>query len=136
MKKSRTILAVLGLAAAAAAGPAIAQEGIILGGSVGVAQYKDTCKRANVPCDEQDDAWRLFAGYQFSRYWSAELGYADLGAVTGAGAVGSFSLKTKGGDVSALEFDPDRGRIVCVRPIGPISSKDDPRPGRAAFRRY
>ena len=100
MKRIRSILTILALLAVAA--PGIAQEGIYLGGSFGYSQYKDACDLANVPCDERDDAWRLFAGYQFSRHWSVELGYADLGAVTGAGALGSFTLETRGWDLSAL----------------------------------
>jgi OOP family OmpA-OmpF porin len=116
MNRIRSTLTIVALLAMA--GPAIAQQGIVLGGSLGVAQYKDTCKRANVPCDEQDDAWRLFAGYQFSRYWSAELGYADLGAVTGAGAVGSFSLETKGWDLSALGSIPIAGGLSAFGRLG------------------
>ena len=53
MNRIRSTLTIVALLAMA--GPAIAQEGIILGGSLGYAQYKDTCERANVPCDERDD---------------------------------------------------------------------------------
>ena len=116
MKKSTTILAIVGLAAAAATCPAIAQEGIYLGGSVGYVQYKDTCKRATVPCDDTDDGWRLFFGYQFSRHWSAELGYADLAAVTGP--VGTFSLKTEGWDLSALGSIPLAGGLSAFGRLG------------------
>lgn len=116
MNKIRSTLTIVALLALA--GPAIAQEGLYLGGSVGVAQYKDTCKRANVPCDDQDDAWRLFAGYQFSRHWSAELGYADLGEVAGAGALGSFSLEAKGWDLSALGSIPLAGGLSAFGRLG------------------
>jgi hypothetical protein len=69
MKKSGSMLAILGLLALAS--PAIAQDqGIYLGGSLGYTQYKGSCKRATVPCDDRDDAWRLLAGYQFNRHWS------------------------------------------------------------------
>jgi OOP family OmpA-OmpF porin len=119
MEKSTTILAILGLLTALVAGPALAQDrGLYLGGSLGHAQYKDTCKRANVPCDERDDAWRFFAGYQFSRHWSAELGYADLGAVRGSGAIGSFSLEVKGWDLSALGSIPIAGGMSAFGRLG------------------
>jgi OOP family OmpA-OmpF porin len=116
MNKIRSTLTIVGLLAMAA--PAIAQQGLYLGGSLGVSQYKDTCRRANVPCDERDDAWRLFAGYQFSRHWSAELGYGDLGAVTGAGALGTFNLETKGWDLSALGSIPVAGGLSAFGRLG------------------
>jgi hypothetical protein len=108
-----TIVALLAMS-----GAAIAQEGLYVGGSVGVAQYKDICKRATVPCDDQDDAWRLVAGYQFSRHWSAELAYADLGEVTGAGAAGSFRLETTGWDLSALGSIPLTGGLSAFGRLG------------------
>jgi hypothetical protein len=116
MKKIRSTLMILALLAVA--GPGIAQEGIYLGGSFGYAKYKDTCDLANVPCDDNDEAWRLFAGYQFSRHWSAELGYTDLGAVTGAGTLGSFSLDTKGWDLSVLGSIPVAGRLSAFGRLG------------------
>jgi len=86
MKIGRWVTAILGFVAAAAAGPAAAQDpGLYLGGSVGYSQFKDACKSANVPCDATDTAWRAFAGYQFNRYVAAEFGYGDLGAATGNG---------------------------------------------------
>jgi OOP family OmpA-OmpF porin len=114
MNKIRSTLTIVALLAVA--GPAIAQEGIYLGGSVGYVQYKDTCKRATVPCDDTDDGWRLFFGYQFSRHLSAELGYADLAAVTGP--VGTFTLKTEGWDLSALGSIPLAGGLSAFGRLG------------------
>jgi OOP family OmpA-OmpF porin len=114
MKKGRW-LAVLGVLLGTAAVPAAAQDdrGLILGGSVGYAQYKDICKRATVPCTDEDEAaWRAFAGYQFSRNWSAELGYAKLGEVSGTGAAGSFKVEVKTWDLSAL------GGFQLAGPLG------------------
>lgn len=114
-------LVVVGLLAAAA-GPALAQDdrGIYLGGSLGYSQYKDSCKRANVPCDDHDTAWRLFAGYQFSRHWSAELGYADLGAATGGddGTIGTFRLRVNAWDISAVGSIPVAGGLSVLGRLG------------------
>ncbi len=99
--KGRSVLAVLGLLALAS--PAAAQDkAVYLGGSLGYAQYKDACKRANVPCEAGDTAWRAFAGYQFSRNWSAELGYGHFGEASGSGAIGSFTLESRAWDLSGL----------------------------------
>ena len=65
-----------------------------------------------VPCDEGDVAGRLFAGYQFNRTWSAEIGAGKFGEASGSGAVaggagtGSFSLKAYGWDVTAVATIP------------------------------
>ena len=95
MKNGRWLM-VLGLLAAAVAGPAAAQDpGLYVGGSLGFVQYKDSCKLLIVPCDDHDTAWRAFGGYQFTRHVGVELGFADLGAATGSGAAGSFALEVK-----------------------------------------
>jgi OOP family OmpA-OmpF porin len=89
VKNGRLVMAILGLVAAAAAFPAAAQDdkGLYLGGSFGTSAFKNVCSRAIVPCDDKDQAWRFFGGYQFNRYVAAELGYGDLGAATGNGDV-------------------------------------------------
>src|SRR6267143_1528389 len=50
------------------------------GGTVGQAEFKDGC-RGLAGCDNKDTAWRILGGYQFNRYFAAELGY-DLGEVS------------------------------------------------------
>ncbi|HWM42884.1 MAG TPA: outer membrane beta-barrel protein [Burkholderiales bacterium] len=97
--KSGRWLVVLGLLAAAAAGPAAAQDpGLYVGGSLGFVQYKETCKDLLVPCDDKDTGWRAFGGYQLNRYVAAELGFADLGELTGDGPLaggGQGSLRAE-----------------------------------------
>ena len=99
MKKG--VLAAMVIMAALVAGPAAAQtkdpSGIYLGGSVGYSQYKDTCKNLFIPCDDDDGAGRVFAGYQFNRNWAAELGYGDFGDAQGSGPIpagGNATFKT------------------------------------------
>jgi len=88
MKKGRWLVS-FGLLAAAAAGPAAAQDqGLYLGGSVGYSQFKDSCKQLPVPCEGEDTAVRAFGGYQFNRYVAVEGGFANLGKATGAGSLG------------------------------------------------
>jgi hypothetical protein len=116
MNKNKKVgAAIVGVLFAAALGPAVAQEserGIYVGGSVGFSKYQNACENARVPCDEGDTAGRLFAGYQFNRTWSAEIGAGQLGEASGSGVVaggggtGSFSLKSYGWDVSAVATIP------------------------------
>jgi len=100
MKKGRWLVS-FGLLAAAAAGPAAAQDqGLYLGGSVGYSQFKDSCKQLPVPCEGEDTGVRAFGGYQFNRYVAVEAGFANLGKATGSGSLGpgaqgSFQLEVK-----------------------------------------
>lgn len=121
MNNIKSALALLALLAVAA--PAAAQEkAIYLGGSLGYGQYKSTCKRLLVPCDDQDTAWRGFAGYQFNRHLAAELGYGDLGEVTGNGLLPSgaatYKLNSKAWDLSALASIPIAGRLDALVRLG------------------
>ena len=77
-------VAVLSLAALAFAGSALSQQkesGIYIGGALGQAEQSDQCSSTapGVSCDNKDSAWKIFGGFQFSRYFAAELGYANLG---------------------------------------------------------
>ena len=86
MKSIKALLAVaaLGFAGAAAAQPSLSSA--YIGGTIGQAEYKDGCAGVG-GCDEKDTAWRILGGYQFNRYFAAELGYHNLGeASASAGA--------------------------------------------------
>ena len=76
----KSIKALLAIAAFAIAGSAAAQQpglsSVYIGGTIGQAEYKDSGG------DNKDTAWRLLGGYQFNRYFAAELGYHDLGEVS------------------------------------------------------
>lgn len=116
MKKGRWLV-VVGFLAAAAAGPAAAQ--LYVGGSLGFSQFKDICAIANVPCDDNDTAWRAFGGYQFNEYFALELGYGDLGAATGSGAPRSFSVESKEAwDLSGVFSFPVATRLSALLRLG------------------
>ena len=65
-----------------------------------MSQYKNVCKRL-VPCDEADVAVRVFAGYQFNRNWSVEIGGGQFGEARGSGAAGSFAWESYAWDCAA-----------------------------------
>jgi OmpA-OmpF porin, OOP family len=75
------------------ASPATAQDtGVYIGAAFGQAKHKDACEGADISCDETDSAWKLFGGYQFSRFLAVELGYADLGQSKASGTVGAVTV--------------------------------------------
>ena len=123
--------AILGLLLAAAAGAAAAQvpeKGIYIGGSLGYSQYKDSCKNLLIPCEENDTMWRAFAGYQFNRYWAAEIGGGHLGEAEGQGTIagvgsGSFRLKAYGLDVTAIGSMPISGGVSAFGRFGAYRSR-------------
>ena len=85
----KTVKALLAIGTLAFAGTVSAQtpglSSVYIGGTLGQSEYKDGCTGV-ASCDEKDTAWRLLAGYQFNRYFAAELGYHDLGSVSAPGA--------------------------------------------------
>jgi len=97
--------------AAAIAFPASgwAQEsGGYLGGSLGQAKYAGGAPCPG-ECDNADTAWRIFAGYQFNRYFSTELGYADLGQTSArnifaGGGITFFTTGTLDSAVTAWDL--------------------------------
>lgn len=87
----KSVKALLAIAALAFAGSAAAQQpslsSVYIGGTIGQAEYKDGCSGV-AGCDEKDTAWRILGGYQFNRYFAAELGYHNLGEASApAGAI-------------------------------------------------
>src|SRR5258708_19214520 len=88
MKKLKAGLAIGGWGAGLGfAGNAAAQSSLgswYLGGTLGQSKFKDGGD------DHKDTAWRILGGYQINRYFSAELGYHNLGEVSGSAG------KTKG----------------------------------------
>jgi OOP family OmpA-OmpF porin len=110
-------ISLLVLPAALVAGVAQAQtptylKGGYIGGSLGQARVQGFCDgTGNADCDRTSDTWRLFGGYEFSRFFALELGYADLGRASINGAGVSANSKATAWDLSG----------IAAIPIGPVS---------------
>jgi len=87
MKKSKSVLVILGFAATAVCAQAAAQDtGVYLGGSAGGSYAKNGCTgaaaySASVPCDSSGTTWGVHAGYQ-AQYLGFEIGYRNLGTIS------------------------------------------------------
>jgi OOP family OmpA-OmpF porin len=114
MNKSKAGWVVLGLAAAAFAGQAAAQdEGYYLGASVGESQFRKSCSGITAACDDKDLGWRVFGGYHLNRIFSVEVGYANLGEATTSADV----REVKALDVSAIggyHFTPEFALLARI----------------------
>src|SRR5574341_1102866 len=88
MKQSKliTALVIFGFATVMGASTAVAQDqGWYAGATFGQSKFKDACQ--GVPnCDDNDTAWRILGGYQFTKNWAVEFGYTDLGEASASGA--------------------------------------------------
>jgi len=58
-------------------------DSVYIGGTVGQAEFKDGCQGL-AGLRQEGPAWRILGGYQFNRYFAAELGYHDLGKASAA----------------------------------------------------
>jgi OOP family OmpA-OmpF porin len=113
---------------AVAAGPAAAQSkdddsGLYLGASGGLTHWTKSCYKSTVPCDDKDVGYRVFGGYRFNRWWSAEMAYFDLGASEGSidlggGQIGTFKHGSYGADVAAVGSVPLVGNLSAFGKLG------------------
>jgi OOP family OmpA-OmpF porin len=91
-----------------------ADSGFYLGVSAGKSKLKDACSvtlQADFSCDDNDQAFGVFGGYQISKHLAVEVAYTDLGESDVSGGVIdsptlSSKLTIKGAEVSALFFLP------------------------------
>jgi OmpA-OmpF porin, OOP family len=99
-------LAISGAASAQVARPAMAPEqGLYVGVGIGQAEY-DACGSVagfGGTCDESDQSYKLFVGYDFNRNFAAEIGYVDLGGVRATGTVGAIAATVET-DVNGFEL--------------------------------
>jgi outer membrane immunogenic protein len=83
MAKTRSIYC-LALFLLFASAPAMAVKGgFYLGGSLGGAATE--VKEGDATFDEDDTAWKLFAGYHFLQFFAVEAAYRDLGSPSDSG---------------------------------------------------
>jgi OOP family OmpA-OmpF porin len=116
-----SLLAVLALVVCSAAGTAHAQDntsGLYLGAGVGQfnVQIDDINQTDNAieRLDDDDRAWKAFAGWRFGPYISVEAAYIDFGTPNSrfdtSGSSGDFRVKLSG-------FAP---YVIGTLPLGPV----------------
>ena len=122
--KTKAVIAILGLAGAALALPAVAQvnwSSAYIGGGLGQSKAKDACSGFSGPgltCDDSDTAFKIFGGYQFNRYIAAELGYTDLGKAKLSGPGGTDEFKGTAWELSAVGSWPVMDQLAIFGRLG------------------
>ena len=117
-------IALTGLVAATAGvSPLVfAQDsGWYVGANVGQSNFKDGCTDISGPgvsCEDTDTAFGVFGGYQFNKYFGAELGYTELGKVTASGSGINAELKAKGFELLAVGTFPINEQFSVYGKLG------------------
>jgi len=122
MMKTKAVIAVLGLAGAALALPAVAQvnwSSAYIGGGLGQSKAKDGCTGfSGGSCDDSDTAFKIFGGYQFNRYIAAEIGYTDLGKTKASVGAQSLEVKASAWELSAVGSYPVMDQLSILGRLG------------------
>lgn len=103
--------------------------GWYIGIGIGQSKAKGACDGVSGPgitCDETDTAGKILGGYQLSRNFALELGYADLGQAkatfTGAG---SATIETRGFEFTGVGMLPVSERFSVLAKAGLFNWKVD-----------
>lgn len=102
---NKSVVAMMGIAAAAFALPASAQNvntnAFYAGANIGQSKFNTDCG-AGLSCDDKDTAFKIFGGYSFNRNWAAEVGWTDLGKAKITGPGGQDELKGSAFDLTGV----------------------------------
>jgi OmpA-OmpF porin, OOP family len=116
-KQSWAVLIVLAMASAPVAAQAPEERGIYIGGSAGKGASKKACDGA-MTCDNSEEAFKVFGGYQFNRNVALEIGYADLGDFAADGTETSVRAL----DAAAQFTAPISQRFALIGRLGAYRS--------------
>ena len=118
----------VGVVLLVAAGDASAQ-GWMAGAQVGQSKTYDYSVGGPIDdLDDSDTSWRVFLGYEFTRFFGGAVSYVDLGEMTAAGpAFGGFTdvLEATGWEVSALGMLPVNERWGFYGNVGAFRWEQD-----------
>lgn len=117
-----------------AASPAHAQlqfgrmdTSLYLGASVGNAHFRTSCEDVPVSCDDNDIAWKGFAGYRFHRNFAVEAAYVDFGRAEAEGVVGgaavSADAEVRGFELVGVLSYPIHNEFEVYGKLGAIRSR-------------
>jgi OmpA-OmpF porin, OOP family len=128
---AKALLATVLVALSALPTLALSQDipGWYIGIGIGQSKAKGACDGVagpGVTCDDTDTGGKILGGYQLSRNFALELGYADLGQAkaTFAGS-GSFTLGAKGFEFTGIGMLPIGERFSILARAGLFSWKVD-----------
>lgn len=130
LKKLVAALAVLGIATIAApvaiaADMAAGDAGWYAGLSAGRADYKDACDGFPGSCDDDDTAWKVYGGYQFTKNWGVEFGYVDFGEIKATVPGGTAKVEADGWTLSGVGTLPFANNFSGFAKLGIIQADID-----------
>jgi OOP family OmpA-OmpF porin len=120
MAKIKAALAIFSITALGAfSAPVAAQDtGFYVGGSLGQSKFDGVCLSGLTSCDEKDNSWKVFGGYQLNRNFAIELGYTDLGQANVRGPGGTASVEATALEFMAVGMLPVADRLSVYGKLG------------------
>ncbi len=117
-----TLLAAGSLGGSVALAQDVNDTGFYVGGGIGRFDFQDDIddldqiddELEGFGIDDDDNAWKIFAGYRFMPWLAVELDYIDFGRVQD-----EFTANGSDGDYT-LEFSGIAPYVVGILPIGPV----------------
>ena len=94
-------------------------------GGLGLGQSKTDVNAGAVSGDDNTNAWKGFAGYQFNRYFAVEGGYLDLGRASVAGPGGSVSTDSTALQASLVGSLPMTQQFAFIGKLGVARTDTD-----------
>jgi OmpA-OmpF porin, OOP family len=123
----RTIVSFLTVAAmsSAAFGAGIGDTGFY--GGLGLGRSDSDANAGSIAGakDNKDNAWKAFAGYQFSRNFAVEGGYADLGRASVIGPAGAASFDSQAWQASVVGSLPLSQQFALTGKLGVARTSTD-----------
>ncbi len=132
---AKALLAAISVSLLALPTLALSQDipGWYLGIGIGQSKARGACDGVSGPgisCDETDTAGKILGGYQLSRNFALEVGYADLGQAKATfGGFGSATIGTKGFEFTGIGMLPLTDRFSVLAKAGLFSWKVESKDG-------
>jgi OOP family OmpA-OmpF porin len=122
-KNSKTIAVLLAVAVSAALPLAAHAQsttsiGVYAGVDAGQAEALEYNCDPLPACKKKGTAYRLFAGYQFSRHWAVEVAFVDFGKVSSNSPTFDEVIKVKGSEATLVGIYPATERFSLYGRVG------------------
>jgi OOP family OmpA-OmpF porin len=103
-------------------------SGWYVGGGIGQSKIDIDTSDLNpgTTVDDKDTSFRVFGGYQINRHFAVELGYSQLGEVSGnEPGFGGFTVESKAWDLVAVGILPVADKFSLLGKVGMYQADTD-----------
>jgi OmpA-OmpF porin, OOP family len=94
-------------------------------GGFGLGRSDAEVNATGITADDNDNAWKVFGGYQINRYFGVELGYHDLGGISAAGPGGAVGFDSTALSAALVGSIPITQRFAGFAKLGVARTETD-----------